>query len=753
VKRYFKYFAKKRGIRIVILVVLGLLAAAIFLGALSAGEMQRIISEDFNAQQLALAQHTATILAQSFKILKRELLTLSLSPSIEYVESVSWPNRMKISMSTIRDYGVFRIILIDKSGTQKYSMDYNHAIYTQTFSSIDEDYFKWCKKPENRNKIFITSVKKGIIENSEPGLLMIMATPVYQISPDEAHPVPTQKFSGVLIFVLNAGTLARQLVSPIRSGKTGYGWVIDDSGNFLYHLEDKFIGENAFEARKFKDSHISFSKINLIQKDKMLRGEEGTSWYVSGWHRGVTGTIKKLIAFAPVHIGAANAQRTWSVAVAAPISEVEDAVHHVYVRQAMIQGVFTLVSLLILIFLILNERAWLNTLEQEVLRKTLDLEAHASRLKQSQQRYQSLVESADDMIYTLDKDLYIWSINETWTRLTGKTGTEAIGKNIMDIFEYRNPDSVRWSIENALSSGETVSHEEEVQIGGKEYSLDTKYTPLSMDSNESKSLTVLAVSRDITEQRQIESQLFNTEKLASLGSLSAGVAHEINNPVAVILGFAEILQDRLPKDSKEQEILQAIERQGNNCKKIVENLLAFSRIPEETASATDVAEDLQQVVNVVGNTLVTKKIDLKIHVQEDLPQVAGDGSQLEQVFLNIVNNAASAMNGGGILTINARSSGDMVVISFKDTGQGIDRKNLEKIFEPFFTTKKVGEGTGLGLSVSYGIVKKFGGDIQVKSQTAEEGKYPGTTFFVSLPLADRHKATQKIDDKRLQSDR
>jgi ABC-type nitrate/sulfonate/bicarbonate transport system substrate-binding protein len=106
VKRYFKYFAKKRGIRIVILVVLGLLAAAIFLGALSAGEMQRIISEDFNAQQLALAQHTATILAQSFKILKRELLTLSLSPSIEYVESVSWPNRMKISMSTIILYGL-----------------------------------------------------------------------------------------------------------------------------------------------------------------------------------------------------------------------------------------------------------------------------------------------------------------------------------------------------------------------------------------------------------------------------------------------------------------------------------------------------------------------------------------------------------------------------------------------------------------------------------------------------------------------
>jgi type II secretory pathway pseudopilin PulG len=144
VKRYFKYFAKKRGFRIVVLVILGLLAAAIFLGALSAREMQRIISNDFNAQQLALAQHAATILEQSFTILKRELLTLSLSPSIEYVESVSWSNRMKISMSTVQDYGVFRIMLIDKSGTQKYTMDYNQAVYTQTFFDIKEEYFLWC---------------------------------------------------------------------------------------------------------------------------------------------------------------------------------------------------------------------------------------------------------------------------------------------------------------------------------------------------------------------------------------------------------------------------------------------------------------------------------------------------------------------------------------------------------------------------------------------------------------------------------
>ena len=195
--------------------------------------------------------------------------------------------------------------------------------------------------------------------------------------------------------------------------------------------------------------------------------------------------------------------------------------------------------------------------------------------------------------------------------------------------------------------------------------------------------------------------------------------------------------DRFPENSKEHEILKTIERQGNNCKSIVENLLAFSRIPKKTTTETDAVHDIQRVINVVMNTLVTKKVDLKTDIEEDLPKVRGDGQQLEQVFLNIINNAVAAMDGGGILTISVHRSDDMVGIGFTDTGHGISSENMDKIFEPFFTSKKVGEGTGLGLSVSYGIVKKFGGEIQVKSQTSEEGKEPGTTFTVLLPVADR----------------
>jgi signal transduction histidine kinase len=197
-----------------------------------------------------------------------------------------------------------------------------------------------------------------------------------------------------------------------------------------------------------------------------------------------------------------------------------------------------------------------------------------------------------------------------------------------------------------------------------------------------------------------------------------------------------MLLERFPADSREHEILKAIERQGNNCKRIVENLLAFARIPQKTSMQADVVEDLQRVVNVVMNTLLTRKVDLKTDIEEDLPPVRGDGPQLEQVFLNIINNAVAAMEKGGILTISAYRNKGMVCIEFADTGSGIAPEIRDKIFEPFFTTKKVGEGTGLGLSVSYAIVKRFGGDIQVRSRAQTGGEPSGATFTVSLPEAE-----------------
>lgn len=732
-KKYLRYFAQKQGLMVVSIVILALLGAALVLSILSGRELKNMIKEDFNSQQLALATHVAETLEKNLTVVKRELITLSLSPRIEYVEAFSWANRMKISLSSISDYGTTEIMLIAPDGMNSYSINYANAIFIEQEDYTKEPYFQWCKKPANKNKIYISKVTEGTVKDSEPGLVMKMAIPVYQVSSDEAHPVPTYDFGGVLILTLDTGSLASSLAAPIRSGKTGYAWIIDEEGKFLYHLEDDFVGENAFEVRKYKDPYISFKQINQIQKTKMLDGKEGTSEYISGWHRGVTKTMEKLIAYAPVHIGAANATRIWSVAVVAPTSEVEGAIHSVYVRQSLIQGAFVLAVLVIFGFLVINERAWLKTLEEEVNVKTKDLARYADRLKRSEERYRSLIESADDMIFTLDRSCTILSVNRYCTELLGRNPTTIVGENLLNLFHYEDPDAVCSLVERVFETCETVSHEESVTIGEKEYYLDTKYKPIFMIGGNKD--TILCISRDITEHKKIEDQLAHTEKLASLGTLSAGVAHEINNPIAVILGFTELLLDKLPQGSKEYEMLETIERQGNNCKMIVENLLAFGKVRGGTPGETDVIDDLQRVINVALNTMVTKKVDLTTHLEEDLPAVCGDGEQLEQVYLNIINNAVAAMEGGGILNIAAKQVGNMVWVSFSDTGHGISERNMDKMFEPFFTTKGVGEGTGLGLSVSYAIVKKFGGDIKVESQTEKEGKTSGTTFTVLLPVA------------------
>ena len=409
-------------------------------------------------------------------------------------------------------------------------------------------------------------------------------------------------------------------------------------------------------------------------------------------------------------------------------------IHTLYVNRSITQGAFVAAVVIALAaFFVANEKAWRKILKNEIKEKTKDLEEYLCKLKCSEERCRSLVDSADDLIYTIGIDCDVLTVNQYGSGLMGQRHGDIIGKSINNFIEYENDNNVSSIVAKIFETSDTILREEKVKIRGKGYWLDTKYRAMRTDLD--KVNAVLVISRDITEQKRLEEQLFHSEKLASLGSLSAGVAHEINNPIAIILGFAEILLEKTPKDSKEYEILETIERQGNNCKRIVENLLAFARIPKKTTTVTDVVDDLQNVVNVVMNTMVTKNVDLKTDIEETLPLVKADGRQLEQVFLNIINNAVAAMEKEGILIISAHSTNDnMVDISFSDTGYGIPPENMDKIFKPFFTTK--GEGTGLGLSVSYDIVKKFGGDIQVKSQIKEKGKKSGTTYTVLLPVAD-----------------
>ena len=744
--RRFPFLVSRHALALILVVNLLLLGVSIYLGFKSANQMREIVKEDFNQQQLVLAQHTASLLEQDIHFLKRELSTLNFSPSIQYLEPLSWANRMRATLSSVREDGVVEISRVNLQGTRAYLVDARGVDHIITGSFQDAPYLEWARLPENKGLVYVGPISTQV-PNFMGRLIMIMAVPTYEESVDESHPHPSGALSGVLLFYIDTHFLANKFTRQIRSGKTGYAWIMDNQGAFLSHPERDFIGKNAFTVRKERMPAISFDAINEIQREKMLTGQEGWGTYISGWHRGMAGEIQKLIAYAPVRLTDStfgktiHGQPSWSVAVVAPVSEVEGVVHSLYLRQFFLQVIigFFVLSGTIVMLNFRYERQFSASLEEEVNRQK-------EKLQKSEARYQALVENAADLIYTVDGEGRIQSLNRFAANLFALAlpakppgevqPQEFLGHRLYDIFSRKAADFHMEWLQEVKETGRTRSKRHQVAIGDQEFWFSTSIVGLRDEQGETFAYEI--ISRNITGRKAIEDRLVNMEKLASVGTLAAGVAHEINNPVAVILGFTEHLLEQTANSPEVHETLKVIEEEGLKCKKIVENLLTFARTPEKTETSAEINSILQQMLTVIQNTLLTKKVRLESSLAPSLPRVKGDPQELQQVFINLINNAMDAMKGGGKLRVDARlaADGKRVAIEFTDTGNGIPRESQAKIFDPFFTTKKVGEGTGLGLSVSYGIITKFGGNILFTSYPADE--YPekhGTTFTVYLPVA------------------
>jgi len=317
----------------------------------------------------------------------------------------------------------------------------------------------------------------------------------------------------------------------------------------------------------------------------------------------------------------------------------------------------------------------------------------------------------------------------------GGCAEDFIGKDIKSLFPETGSGKQLKIIQQVYRYGKSVREEFEFRLGEHDIWLNVNFMPLKNDKGDVSS--VLCIARDITENKILERQLINTEKLASMGTLAAGVAHEINNPIGVILGFCSLLLDKKAPGTQEYDDLKTIERQGIHCKEIIENLLSFARFEKGNSEFADINKCLRDIIKVVNHTLEMKEICLKTKLEENTPLVRGDTRQLQQVFLNIISNAVAAMENGGKLCIVSSSDRikRKVTLRFMDNGSGIREEDLDHIFEPFFTTKPEGEGTGLGLFVSYGIINKFGGTIYCEShRNDEDGQPKGTTFIVKLPV-------------------
>jgi two-component system NtrC family sensor kinase len=361
-------------------------------------------------------------------------------------------------------------------------------------------------------------------------------------------------------------------------------------------------------------------------------------------------------------------------------------------------------------------------------------------LREANEFFMNLIESSVDGIIAADIKGNIFIFNKGAEALTGYTAEEVIGKiHITKIY----PEGVAKEIMKKLRSPEyggvgkfIPSQLNVVNINGEEIPIQLSATLIY--DGEGEEVASVGIFTDLRPRIKIERklqdthlQLVSSEKMASLGKLAAGIAHEINNPLGGILIYSSLMMEDLPEGDSKRGDLARIVQEASRCKDIVKSLLEFARQTEPKMEPTDINRAVTDGLFFLENQALFHNVKIVKNLDPFLPFVRGNASQLKQVLINIIVNAAEAMHGNGTLTIASSTSSDRkwVALEFTDTGEGIKEENLTRIFDPFFTTKDVGKGTGLGLSTSYGIVESHGGKIRVKSEVGE-----GTTFTIELPI-------------------
>lgn len=355
----------------------------------------------------------------------------------------------------------------------------------------------------------------------------------------------------------------------------------------------------------------------------------------------------------------------------------------------------------------------------------------ARELERLKDYSENIIESLTVGVAVLDQNGRVIGWNRVLERTFGKKEEVVRGKKLAEVLGENNfaalfpPDTQQGF---RLLSEITM----EMPNGVKQI-FDITKTPL-LDNQMAPYGTVI-VFEDITEKITMQQQLLTSEKLASIGLLSAGVAHEINTPLTGISSYVQILQKKL-STSSHSEVLEKIEAQTDRVAKIVKNLLNFARNPSESAfQKVDLSENLKEIISLIDYKLKNMNIDLHLDIHPVKP-IWAQGERIQQVFINIILNAMDAMPDGGKLKIHLDQTDNFAVVAIEDTGTGIKSQHLPHIFDPFFTTKGIGKGTGLGLSISYAIIKEHEGRITVES---ESGK--GSRFVISIPIdLDKRKA-------------
>ncbi|HXG63500.1 MAG TPA: ATP-binding protein, partial [Blastocatellia bacterium] len=358
-------------------------------------------------------------------------------------------------------------------------------------------------------------------------------------------------------------------------------------------------------------------------------------------------------------------------------------------------------------------------------------QAKAQELARLKEFSENIIEGVNVGILAVDFDGRITTWNSALEEIFSIPRERALSRNVHDVLDADLVETLRNVIGHegwAVHDTRYIYKYNATREDDRPLTLNISVSPF--EAAHRVVTGALVVIENVTERVHLEQQLLQREKLSSIGLLAAGVAHEVNTPLAGISSYTQMLLQQVPESDARRKLLEKIHTQTLRASGIVNNLLNFSRTGDTQFREVDLNRVVEDTLQLLEPQLRNSRVEIVCHYGEDLPAAIASASKLQQVFMNLILNARDAMPNGGRLTIQTRLVDTSLVVDFRDTGVGIAPENIARIYDPFFTTKEVGQGTGLGLALSYGIIQEHGGRIFVESRPGE-----GAHFTIKLPTA------------------
>jgi PAS domain S-box-containing protein len=722
-----------------ILALLVVLSLIIILGQFFHQSLQEEMAGQFNQQQLLLAREVAINIESVIDHVYRDLHVISKLPEINKIqesprcrsvaEAINFNMQSEV-VETIKVLSRKGVVLYDSAFPGREGVNLSPTEYFQKARLLP------------RNEKLITDLFPGP-DNRPDSKQFIVATPIYHRSSESSPP----EFDGAVLAVLSLDGITRKYLSPIKSGERGYAWMMDSEGNLLYHpKQPQMVGKNLYQT----DPSCFACHRSFDTEKKMIEGTAETFGYYEA-----PGGENKLAAFYKFTV----ARKSWLVVVSAPYSDVI----------ALMQKSRLFYTLLILSIFVTTITASVITIVTN--KKKIKAEERAMHLENHQRLereieisknyLENIIENTRTNLMVIDKDFMVRTVNGAQAQTLGAPKEHILGKQLLTLFPQGLGPYQGLPIETLLQKTLTGRSFEikDYKITGLHESplyLTMNMSPLVLDG---KMPGILITSNNVTKRvqleealklytveledkvdkgtataKKLEQQVMHSEKLAALGRLAAGVAHEIGNPLTSISTFAQLLRE-MAQDEFSQNSLDVINTHIQRITDIVRRMSNFARADSLNIKPTEINDVLNSTLDLMRlDKRMKSSIEIAVTLDPGLPRILIDEGQIAQVFINIILNAMDAMPDGGRLAATTYQGRDdqgkeAILAEFADTGTGIPHSELQKIFDPFYTTKEPGKGTGLGLSLSYNIVKRFKGDIKVQS---EPGR--GTIFTVILPL-------------------